>query len=164
MLLAALLAPACIVRAEAEGEAAAWKTYTNARFGFRLLHPPELMASRPPDNGDGREFHTRDKEFSVAAFAHFMQEGESLETLWKRELEELDATVTYKRKGDGWFVLSGVRDGTEYYRKTFVKKGNFASFHITYPHARAAKYDPWVERIAKGFVPFPEGDYDRIAE
>ena len=42
--------------------------------------------------------------------------------------------------------------------------GNFASFHITYPHAKAKQYDPWIERIAKEFKPFLKRDYDRVAE
>jgi hypothetical protein len=141
-----------------------WKTYTNARFGFRLVRPPELVASRAPDNGGGQEFHTKDKEFSLSAFAHFVQEGESLTTMWEAELKDLGKTVTYQKKGDGWYVVSGVKDGTEFYHKTFVKNGNFASFEITYPHAKAKQYDPWVERIAKEFKPFLEGDYDRIVK
>lgn len=151
------LALACLAQAEEK-----WKAYTNARFGFRLVHPPGLVASRAPDNGDGQELHSKDKEFSVAGFAHFVLEDQSLETMWKEELKDLGAAVTYKKKGDDWFVVSGVKDGTEFYHKTYVKNGNFASFHITYPHAKAKQYDPWVELIAKEFVPFLKGDYDRI--
>lgn len=150
------LALLVVVRAEDK-----WPTYTNARFGFRIAHPPGLAESRPPDNGGGQEFHTKDKEFSLVAFAHFVLEGTSLESMWKDELKELGDTVTYKRKTDAWFVVSGVKEGTEYYHKTYVQKGSFASFQITYPHAKAKQYDAWVERIAKGFVPFLEGDYDR---
>jgi len=139
-----------------------WPAYTNARFGFRLFHPPGLVESRPPDNGGGQEFHTKDKEFSLMAFAHFLLEGATLESMWQDELKELGDTVTYKKKAaNRWFVISGVKDGTEYYHKTFVKKGNFASFQITYPHAKAKQYDPWVERVAAEFVPFIEGDFDR---
>ena len=54
------------------------------------------------------------------------------------------------------------KDGTEYYHKTVRNGGNWVAFHITYPHAQNAKYDEWVEEIAKRFVPFLEGDYDRI--
>jgi hypothetical protein len=155
-ILAVWLALLCTVHAEEK-----WKTYTNARFGFRLAHPSALVESRAPDNGGGQEFHSQDKEFSLAAFAHFVLEDQSLETMWKDELKELGDTVTYKKKGDAWFVVSGVKDGTEYYHKTYVQKRNYAAFQITYPHAKAKQYDPWVERIAKEFVPFLKGDYDR---
>jgi hypothetical protein len=141
-----------------------WKTYTNARFGFRAVHPPGLVASRAPENGGGQEFHTKDKEFSLATFAHFLQEGDTLEKLWDEEVKQLGKAVTYKKKGDAWYVVSGVKEGTEFYHKTFVKDGNFAAFQITYPHAKAKQYDPWVERIAKEFVAFLPGDYDRVVK
>lgn len=158
-MAALLLALAMTASAEEK-----WKTYTNARFGFRLSHPPGLVASRAPDNGGGQEFHTKDKEFSVATFAHFLQEGDTLEKLWAEEVKQLGKTVTYKKKGDSWYVVSGVKDGTEFYHKTYVKDGNFASFQITHPQAKAKQYDPWVEKIAKGFVPFLAGDYDRLVK
>ncbi len=55
-----------------------------------------------------------------------------------------------------------MKDGQEFYHQTHVKDRNWATFQITYPHARAKQYDPWVEKIAKSFVPFLKGDYDRI--
>jgi hypothetical protein len=155
-ILALLLVPACFAHAEDT-----WKTYTNARFGFRFNYPPGLVPSRPPDNGGGQEYHTKDQDFSLTAYAHFMLENTTLDSMWKDELKELGDTVTYQKKSAGWFVVSGVKDGTEYYHKTYVKGGNFAAFQITYLHAKAKQYDPWVERIAKEFVPFLKGDFDR---
>lgn len=160
ILLALFLLSAAFLNAAEER----WQTYTNARFGFRLVHPPGLVASRPPENGDGREFHTKDKEFSLRAYGHFLQKGDTLEKLWNEELKDLGAAVTYKKKGADWYVVSGVKDGTEFYHKTFTKEGNFSAFRITYPHAKAKQYDPWVERIAKSFVPFLKGDFDRIVK
>jgi hypothetical protein len=156
-ILGLWLALVCAIHAEDK-----WKTYTNARFGFRLSHPPGLVESRAPDNGGGQEFHTKDKEFSLATFGHFVPENQTLDSIWKDELKSLGDSVTYKNKGDSWFVISGVKEGTEYYYKTYVQKGNWAAFQITYPHEKAKQYDSWVERIAKECVPFLKGDFDRI--
>lgn len=142
-----------------------WRDYANGRFGFVLSYPDSLVAGPEPTNGAGREFHSRDGEFSVAASAHFFtpDSGDSLDTRWKEELQVLDGTISYKRKTRTWYVVSGVaRDGTEYYHKLYAKGSNWAGFEITYPHARNKKYDPWVSQIAKKFIPFREGDFDRI--
>jgi hypothetical protein len=138
----------------------AWKEYTNARFGFKISYPAGLIASRDPTNGGGREYHSKDHEFSLATSAHFLN-GETLETMWQEELKELGESITYKKKDKDWYVVSGSKGGVEFYHKTHVKDGNFASFQITYPHAKAKQYDPWVEKIAKSFVPFLKGEYDR---
>jgi hypothetical protein len=142
-----------------------WKKYKNARFGFLLVYPQSLVAGPEPINGGGREFHTPDREFSLAASAHFFAEDirNTFEKSWIEELAMPDVTITYKAKADNWYVVSGVtRDGIEFYHRLYRKGGNWARFDVTYPRAKHKKYDLWVERIAKGFVPFLEGDFDRI--
>ena len=137
-----------------------FKDYTNARFGFKISYPAALIAGRDPTNGGGREFHSKDKEFSLATSAHFLN-GSTLDSMWEDELKELGDYITYKKKDKNWYVISGAKDGVEFYHKTHVQGGNFAEFHITYPHAKARQYDPIVEKIAKSFVPFLKGEYDR---
>jgi hypothetical protein len=147
------------------GAEPATRTYANARFGFVLSYPTGLIAGPEPANGAGREFHTKDGECSVLAQGHFLlvDDGDSLEKRWQQELKESGDTVTYKKKTAGWYVVSGVgKNGVEYYTKFFVKGSNWVEFRITYPHAKNKKYDPWVTQIEKAFVPFREGDFDRL--
>jgi hypothetical protein len=141
------------------------RKYANARFGFVLTYPGALVGSPPPENGAGREFHTADGEFSVVAHGHFLSQddGDSLDKRWEEQLKEGGETVTFKKKTATWFVVSGVgKNGVEYYTKFFVKGSNWVEFRITYPHAKSKKFDPWVAQIEKAFVPFREGDFDRI--
>jgi hypothetical protein len=155
-----------LVAVRARGEDTPWKEYVNERFGFSLRYPATLIASRAPEDGAGLEFHTADKEFSLVAqgqFLHTDDESDSLDKRWQGELNSLGDTITYKKKTDTWYVISGVtKDGTEYYHKLYTKGGNWAAFNITYPHAKNKQYDPWVERIEKSFVPFLKGEFDRI--
>lgn len=140
-----------------------WKEYVNARFGFKMSYPAELVANPDPENGDGREYHTRNKEFSVTGYGHFLVDT-TLNSLWEDDLKEYGSHLTYKRKSATWYVVSGVKDGQEFYRKVLTKGDNCAVLHFTYPHAKSAQYDPWVEHIVKSFVPFLKGDYDRIVK
>jgi hypothetical protein len=149
----------------AHGSDDKWKEYKNARFGFVLTYPPSLVGKPEPENGGGREFHTPNGDFSVAASARFLMvgEGDSLEKRWQDDLQSLGDTVTYKKKAATWYVISGVtKEGTEYYHKVYTKGSNWAGFEITYPHAKHKIYDPWVARIEKSFVPFLNGDFDRL--
>ena len=142
-----------------------WKKYENARFGFVLQYPASLLGKPEAMNGGGREFHSADGAFSVAAFAHFFvpDSGDSFDQRWQEELETPEVTITYKKKATNWYVVSGIgKDGTEYYHKLYRKGSNWAAFHITYSHAQNKKYDPWVEQIAQRFVPFRAGDFDRL--
>ena len=142
-----------------------WKEYVNGRFGFKIPYPASLVPQREPDNGGGRRFVSKDGKVELVAHAHYigLNEGDSFHDRWNEALKEYGKSVTYKRKAATWFVISGVLpDGTEYYEKLHVQKHNYAAFKITYPHAATAVYSPWVEKIAKEFVPFlPDPEYDR---
>jgi len=140
----------------------AWKEYINARFGFKFSHPASLVAGRVPTNGGGLTFSTPDKEFEISAWGYFMVDDDTLEKRWADDLKELGPFTTYQRKAADWYVISGVKNGAEFYHKVFSKNGNGVFLNIDYPHAKAAQYDPWVEKIARSFVPFLKGDYDRI--
>jgi hypothetical protein len=144
-----------------------WKDYTNYRFGFRLKYPASLVSGPNPDNGAGRAFRSQDKEFCIVACGHFLQvhENDSLEKRWRDDLKALGKSVNYRKKASSWYVLSGITEGgVEYYRKLYVSGTTWAAFHITYPHAKNKKYDPWVVQIEKSFIPFVKGRFDRIQD
>jgi hypothetical protein len=147
------------------GQGEVWKVYVNPRFGFRIDYPASLKADSPPDNGDGQAFHSPDGKVHLVASAHFLVlPDDTLETRWQAELKKYGNSVTYKKKGEGWYVISGVLpNGVEFYRKLAVQGQNCASFEITYPHRESAKYDRWVERIARSFVPFLPGFIDGVS-
>jgi hypothetical protein len=139
-----------------------WKTYVNNRWGFSLSYPPSLTAGSLPQNGAGREFHSA--EVSLFAQGSFIQENETLDGFWSKELSERGDTVQYQLKKDNYYVISGVNtNGYEFYHKVFFFSRRWVEFEITYPHARNKIYDPWVERIAREFDPaLPDnGEYDR---
>ncbi|EDY18186.1 conserved hypothetical protein [Chthoniobacter flavus Ellin428] len=136
-----------------------WRDYVNLRFGFKMSYPAELVASAEPENGDGREYHTKNKEFSVTAYGHYLVDA-TLNSLWEDDLKEFGRHITYKRKAANWYVVSGVKDGTEFYRKVHTKGDNCAVLHFTYSQVKAREYDPWVEKIVKSFKPFLKIHYE----
>jgi hypothetical protein len=163
--LLSIAATLILMLASARGAELELKKYANARFGFVLTYPNTLIAGAEAMNGGGCEFRSADGEFSLAAFAHFFvpDSGDSFEKRWQEELDTPNVTISYKKKTPTWYVVSGVtKDGTEYYHKLYRKGSSWAAFHITYPHAKNKQYDAWVTRIAKDFVPFQEGDFDRL--
>lgn len=130
-----------------------WLIYENGRFGFSLPVPPGMQAERPPDNGGGQSFVSADGKVKVVGWGHFnMENVASVEAAWKDALAMPDRTITYKKKADGWFVVSGVnKDGTGFYMKHFADSKYYAGFSISYPQADEKRYQPWIERIAKEY-------------
>lgn len=92
-----------------------WKSYTNNRFGFRLIYPSSLAGGRDPENSAGKSFASADGRFEVLVHGHFVKEGQSLDSYYTENLAARKGTVTYYRKGPSWYVISGTNEkGFEY--------------------------------------------------
>src|SRR3954447_19017 len=141
-----------LLRAEDEDS---WNSCSTPKTQYVLQVPASLIHSTAPA-ATGCAYQTSDGEFNVEAVVQAVSSPEeTLEQRMQKEMELLAHTVTYKKKGDTWFVLSGVTsDGTEYYRKLFTNGSEWVTLRITYPHVRNKKYDKWVTRMEKTFVPF----------
>jgi hypothetical protein len=131
----------------------AWRLYENPRFGFVIPVPPGMRNERPPDNGDGQSFVSRDGRIRLAAWGSFNVDGfDDVEARWKEELAVEGRTVTYKRKTAGWFVVSGIEaDGSHFYLRHSADSKHSAGWLMTYPASDEARASAWIERIAKGY-------------
>ena len=131
-----------------------WQTYQDDRYTFR--YPADLVTAS--HRNGVVELHSVDREFRVRASARINSKKDTVQSAWQQRLKEHGRSVTYKRKGDGWFVVSGVEGGKTYYRKQFVSPERMAELVITYPKSRASVYDPWVTEIEKSFVAYRASD------
>ena len=155
-ILAAATLISLVSSGHARGEEEAWKTCSTPKAQFALQIPASLIHSTAP-TATGCSFQTPNSEFTVEAVTQTEAavEGETLESRMQKEVNLLAGTVAHKKKGDDWFVLSGVTpDGTEYYRKLFTNGSQWVTLRITFPHTRNKKYERWVKQIDKNFVPF----------
>ena len=156
VLVCAAAAPAWAL--EPPGEREFWSICSLPTAQFKLQVPAILIHSTAP-TATGCTFQSQDGEFNVEAVLETASDNETLEGRMKKEGELLAGKTDKKRKGDNWFLLSGVTpDGTEYFRKVFSQNGQWVTLRITYPHADRHKYEHWVERIEKTFVPFASAE------
>lgn len=132
---------------------AEWQTYKNPRFGMSLPVPPGMTAQRPPENGDGQTFRSADGKAELLTWGSFNIDGiGDVEKRFESALVEPGRTITYKKKTEKWFVISGTRkDGTAFYERYDADKKFCAGWLITYPQADEKSYAPIVERIAKDY-------------
>ena len=129
--------------------------YVNEQFGFVLRYPGDLVPGPMRSDGSGAEFHTPNGEFKIFAFA-VPSGGNPRKVIARNFAEELKVfgdAVSYKRKGDTWFVVSGVnKAGLEFYSKAYANSSAVTLVRITYPHSQNGTYDPWVTLIEKNFT------------
>jgi hypothetical protein len=143
-----------------------WMIYENPRFGFALPVPPGMKTLRPPENGDGQAFASLDNRVKLSGWGSFNVENlGDVEARWKDALAEPNRTITYQRKTESWFVVSGVtKAGMGFYEKYTANKNYGAGWTMTYPQADEKKYAPWIERIASGYQPRLGQGHDALDE
>ena len=129
--------------------------YINEQFGFVLRYPAALVPGTTRSDGSGQEFHTPNGEFKVFAFA-VPAGGNPRQVIarsFANERKMFGDTVSYRRKGGTWFVVSGVsKAGLEFYSKAYANSSAVTLLRITYPHSQNGTYDPWVTLIEKNFT------------
>jgi hypothetical protein len=132
-----------------------WMLYKNQRFGFVLPVPPGMHAAPPPTNGDGQGFHSLDGHTHLVGSGCFnLENSEDIEVRWKEELAEEGRTITYKKKTETWFVISGIeKGGTLFYLRHTSDENYCALWSITYPKADEKKVAEWIDRISKDYEP-----------
>lgn len=130
-----------------------WRIYKNPRFGMQLPVPPEMTAQPPPDNGDGQAFRSADGKTELLTWGSFNIDGiGDVGKRWDAALIEPGRTISYKRKTEKWFVISGTRkDGTAFYERYDADKKYCAGWLITYPKEEEKTWSPVIERLAKGY-------------
>lgn len=127
-------------------------TYSNDRFGTRLTFPAELFDTRldPPENGDGMTWTSRDGA-SLAVYAGYNALEQRPDELLAGIMAARAAggEVTYSRSRGNWVVVSGTAGSDIFYeRHVFGADDVIHSMVLTYPRARAGKYNPLVGPIA----------------
>ncbi len=137
----------------AAARAGNWLTYQNDRYGTTIDYPDQFKPEPPPDANDGRRFNSADGA-KFAVYAAYALDS-TLADIQEFTLKNLapGAVVTYKTKGDNWFVISGTAGANIFYQRHLLSHGGQMSetFSMTYPAAAKQSYDAVVARMAKSF-------------
>jgi hypothetical protein len=144
--------------AAARDQTDSWRTYTNERYGFSLVIPSHVLAvEKKSDAGDGLVFASKDGEtrLLVGALKNADARTTSSYQDYIAQQSYADYTITYRRGGDSWFVLSGEGNGKIFYEKVMFSCSSvlISSFALIYPAEQRRTFDPIVEKIEDSFRP-----------
>lgn len=147
-------AAALVLAALVAGPAAADSlTYRNDRFGTTVAFPAEIFrtAMEPPENGDGMTF-LADDGASIAVYGFnnaLMVSPDGLADQAGDPQGRPRFTVTYRRVGKDWAVVSGLDGGDVFYQRFEFGAGDVIhAMLMRYPASAKSAYDPLVGPIA----------------
>lgn len=129
--------------------------YANNKYGYVIAWPKKfLTAQEEAGDGGGKMFTASDDKASMACWAYFNNVVAPLQKDFQDVQKEPGLQVTYKHMGQDFFVISGLKDGKIFYRKTVKGKVAQASFELTYDPSLKETFDPVVGDVAKSLTFF----------
>lgn len=146
-IVASLAVPACL-------PAPAWLLYENDRFGFSIDIPARgFTPDAPPANGDGQRWVSQTDAGTITVYGAFLVVVPSFADYQDWLIEQARSEgikITYRAKGNGWFVYSGKGHGRILYERVVSAcEGEIAvSVRFDYPASGKASWDPIVAHVA----------------
>lgn len=132
-----------------------YRTYRNARFGYSVLYPANLVSPRPESaNGDGRVFKSSDGKTTLTVWGEHNAFDRSLRAQMntaKSDWAKDRGRITYSKMGRGFYVLSGLTGRQIFYEKTIATSKGFASMLWQYPKNQKSRFDAAVTRTTRAF-------------
>jgi hypothetical protein len=138
----------------------AYRTYHNARFGYRIDYPADLRPQPEPDNGDGRRFVSADGQTVLTAYAGYNVLDEGLAAnrkIARQSWQKKHAALTLDRLTRTGYVLSGQVQGRIFYEKTVLKSNTLTTFLWEYPAAQKAAMDAVIQHTVQTLQPSTAG-------
>jgi hypothetical protein len=132
--------------------------YCNARYDYCIGYPTFLIPQPEAYNGDGRIFTDKQGRKILVVFGYFNQDLNgrpmTLQQQYSKDIKQLllsKASISYRKLGNNFYVLSGTQKDKIFYQKTIIKKDAFCSAILEYKAAGKAVYDSVATRIAASF-------------
>ncbi|MGF7146835.1 hypothetical protein FHS96_000444 [Sphingomonas zeicaulis] len=158
ILAALVFIPAAMpLAAQAQTNAVAhrWESYANARYGYAICYPADLLVPQPEaDNGDGRVFEGK-AGASLRVFGHYNAAEQTMAEAMAGDalgLAHDGAVISYRASRPGWYVLSGRIGDTIVYRRTIAAGDRRMTFVLRYPASQAALWNPITARLGRCFA------------
>lgn len=139
--------------------------YYNTRYDYSVDYPDSFNPQPEATNGDGRVFvNLKDSAFLTVYGTRGVdletEQPLSLRQNYDRNIQRLEgegSEVTYSKLGNGFYVLSGYKQGHIFYQKTIITKDemsgdpSFAYAIAEYPISLKEKYATVCSGIFKSF-------------
>lgn len=137
-----------------------YESYCNAKYGYCVDYPDKILFPQGESgSGDGQVFESKDKENSLTIYRDLRDNMDpdvkfDISTAYQEDSDVTGSrkpkTVTYKKLGKTFYVVSGYEGKKIYYQKTFLSEdGQLVTCRLVYAERDKALYNPLLDHIMK---------------
>jgi hypothetical protein len=140
------------------------RSWVNRRFGGAMDHPAGFVPDpgSVPEDGSAIRFWAADRRATAVVNLAPNREGRGLDALLAEAegdvLQNGGGRITYRRRRDDWFVISGFMAGRIFYRRTLrLRRGVVATLWMEFPPELRPCLDAAVTMMSLSFRAWPGG-------
>jgi len=137
-----------------------YETYCNSKYGYCVDYPSKILLPQGESgSGDGQVFESRDKENSLTIYRDLRDNMDpdvkfDIASAYKEDIDVTESrtgkTVTYKKLGKMFYIVSGYEGKKIYYQKTFLSEdGQLVTCRLVYLERDKQLYNPLLDHIMK---------------
>ena len=127
--------------------------YTNGRFAFSSYVPTCMTSASLPVNSDGAFFRNDVGTVTLTVSGGFNVLQYDAKWFYENAVSRLGyGNISYGNYGDGWYVISGVKNEKVYYEKGIVNSKKYGSLRFEYPYWQKEQFDWMISELESHFV------------
>ncbi len=137
-----------------------YETYCNTKYGYCVDYPSKILLPQGESgSGDGQVFESKDKENSLTIYRDLRDNMDpdvkfDIATAYKEDIDVSESrthkTVTYKKLGKTFYIVSGYEGKKIYYQKTFLSEdGQLVTCRLVYLERDKLLYNTLLDHIMK---------------
>lgn len=137
-----------------------YEAYCNSKYGYCVDYPSTILLPQGESgSGDGQVFESKDKQNSLTVYRDLRDNMDpdakfDITTAYKEDTDVAESrtpkTVTYKKLGKTFYVVSGYEGKKIYYQKTFLSEdGQLVTCRLVYTEHDKQLYNPLLDHIMK---------------
>ena len=124
--------------------------YCNARYDYCIDYPKDILIPQgESENGDGQVFQSDDGKRKLTVWGELNVLDETLEIKMEDNLETVEDAR--HELNEDYFIIKGIRNGSNYYQKTKLIEDGFATFLLEYPDDKKGSCEKVVLKISASF-------------
>jgi len=137
-----------------------YETYCNSKYGYCVDYPSKILLPQGESgSGDGQVFESKDKENSLTIYRDLRDNMDpdvkfDIVTAYKEDIDVSESrakkTVTYKKLGKTFYIVSGYEGKKIYYQKTFLSEDSqLVTCRLVYLESDKQLYNTLLDHIMK---------------
>jgi len=148
------------ISGKAQGTSAHYETYCNSKYSYCVDYPDKILVPQGESgSGDGQVFESKDKENTLTVYRDLRDNMDpdvkfDIASAYRDDIDVTESrtpkTVTYKKLGKTFYVVSGYEGKKIYYQKTFLSgDGQLVTCRLVYAERDKTLYSPLLDHIMK---------------